>query len=116
MSRGHVAGQRSSAVYTNTGNVFADRQQSGHWSHDAVGRRHSDNTVGGGSVHQAQSHAHRKGGRQGSFVRPAVGHTAVLSHHVRARAQTHRHRLRSSKVKNKKNLHARKGSDKYRSR
>lgn len=99
--RGHVAGQRSSAVYTNTRIVFADRQQSGHWSHDTVNRWCGDNTVGGGRVHQAQSHANRKGSRQRSFIRPTVRHTAMLSYHVRTRAQTHRHRLCSSKVKQK---------------
>lgn len=96
--REHVAGQRTPTVHPNTGIVFTSRQQAGHRGHVAVGRRRGGHAVGGGRVRQTQPHAHRESRRQRGDVRASVRPVAVLSDHVCARSQTHRHCLRRTKV------------------
>lgn len=99
VSQRNVARRRTQTVLEDTGSFFTGREQLGHRGHDAVGRGHSHHTAGGRRLHQAQPHANREGSRQGSLVRTTVRHTAVLSHHVRARTQAHQHRLRHSEVR-----------------
>lgn len=89
VSRGHWARREPSAVSRNTGGVSTGRQQLGHRSHDAVVHRCSRHVAGGFRVYQAQPHARREGRRQGSVLCTSVRHTAMLSDHVRPRAQTH---------------------------
>jgi len=76
-------------VFENTGSVFTGRKQLGHRGDDTVSGRSCHHFACGFRVHQTQSYADRESRRQGSFVRTFVRHTAMLSHHVCARAQTH---------------------------
>lgn len=98
VSRGHVTGRRSPAVFGHTRSVPADRKQLGHRRHDAVHGGCDRYSVSGGRVRQAQPHAHREGRRPRGVLRALVRHTVVLHDHIRARSQANGHRVRRTKV------------------
>jgi len=76
-------------MFGNTGSIFKGRKQLGHWSDDTVSGRYCHHFASDFRVYQTQSYTNRKGRWQRSFVRTFVRHTAMLSHHVCARAQAH---------------------------